>query len=336
MLKKRFFALLSVVAVVSLLLPIAGVSAQAAGFANTHSNTGDQRADVLAVAKTQVGYAQGTLEGTQISFERYTKYGVWYEQMVDSSMNYSQLVWSGSFLSWCAAQANIPQSVIPYNAYVPDMAAWFRERGLWQEAKDCQPSAGDLVFFGTDSATSVGIVANNNGYYMTVYRGDDCFSDGEQMFGYVTDNSYSVSASSICGYATPAYETGGDPLLPAGIDARRVALGTSVEQLLGCAAVVGYTAQVYKGDVLCTDGAAATGMTLRVTDGGGRQADFTLYVTGDLTGDGAATTADVRRVLRLIITGASSLPWEQCPAADIDGNGEITSADARLLLLQVS
>lgn len=335
MLKKRFFALLSAVTVMSLLFSTAGVSAETAGFADTHSNTGDQRADVLAVAKTQVGYAQGTLEGTQLSFDRYTKYGVWYEQMVDSSMNYSELVWSGSFLSWCAAHANIPQSVIPYNAYVPDTAAWFYEQGQWRDAQDYQPSAGDLVFFGTDSATSVGFVADTNGYYMTVYRGDDCFSNGEQMFGYVTDNTYSVSAPSIYGYATPAYETGCDPLLPAGIDAQRVALGTCVEQLLGCAAVVGYTAQVYSGDALCTDGAVATGMTLQVTDGAGRQASFALHVTGDLNGDGVATTADVRGVLRLMMTETESLSFERCPAADINGDKAITSVDARLLLLQV-
>ena len=35
-----------------------------AAYENTYTNTGNQRADIVAVAKTQIGYHEGSLEGT--------------------------------------------------------------------------------------------------------------------------------------------------------------------------------------------------------------------------------------------------------------------------------
>ena len=48
-----------------------------AAYENTYTNTGNQRADIVAVAKTQIGYHEGSLEGTTNSSNNYTKYNVW-------------------------------------------------------------------------------------------------------------------------------------------------------------------------------------------------------------------------------------------------------------------
>ena len=48
-----------------------------AAYENTHTNTGNQRIDIVEVAKTQIGYHEGSLEGTTSGSNNYTKYNVW-------------------------------------------------------------------------------------------------------------------------------------------------------------------------------------------------------------------------------------------------------------------
>ena len=54
-------------------------------------------------------------------------------------------------------------------------------------------------------------------------------------------------------------------------------------------------------------------------------------VMGDLDGDGEVTAADARLALRAAV-GLEILNEEQIKAADMDGDGEVTAADARLVL----
>jgi len=54
-------------------------------------------------------------------------------------------------------------------------------------------------------------------------------------------------------------------------------------------------------------------------------------VMGDLDGDGKVTAADARLALRAAV-GLEILTDDQKKAADLDGNGKITAADARLIL----
>ena len=52
---------------------------------------------------------------------------------------------------------------------------------------------------------------------------------------------------------------------------------------------------------------------------------------GDVDGDGDVDTADARKVLRAAV-GLETLTDEQKKAADADGDGAITAADARKIL----
>ena len=73
-----------------------------ADYENTHVNTGNQATDLVEVARTQVGYHEGT--------NNYTKYNVWFGSLNDYGYNYA---WCQTFVAWCANQAGIPTSMIP-------------------------------------------------------------------------------------------------------------------------------------------------------------------------------------------------------------------------------
>lgn len=58
----------------------------ASSYPNTHVNTGNQAADIVAVAVTQAGYCEGSLSGnpSYASTNNYQKFGQWYDNNVDN------------------------------------------------------------------------------------------------------------------------------------------------------------------------------------------------------------------------------------------------------------
>ena len=48
-----------------------------AAYENTHINSGNPRVDIVEIAKSQIGYLEGSLEGTVKGNNNYTKYNVW-------------------------------------------------------------------------------------------------------------------------------------------------------------------------------------------------------------------------------------------------------------------
>ena len=75
--------------------------------------TGDQRIDIVEIAKSQIGYhegAKGDFSGSSTSSSaNYTEYN----RYAYSSDNAG---WCGSFISWCAAMAGVPTTVLPKTA----------------------------------------------------------------------------------------------------------------------------------------------------------------------------------------------------------------------------
>lgn len=121
-----------------------------ADYENTYTNTGDQRADLIGVALTQVGYREGR--------GGYTKYGDWY------GAPYTD--WCGMFVSWCANQAGIPTSVLKKNGFAS--ASGFNIPTFYASQKI--PRAGDL-FFKTDGSHT-GIVYYVEGDYFFTVEGN--------------------------------------------------------------------------------------------------------------------------------------------------------------------
>lgn len=69
-----------------------------AAYENTHVNIGNQREDIVSIAETQVGYHEGSLEGTTSGNNNYTRCNVALYKINDS-YNYA---WCQSFVSCCA------------------------------------------------------------------------------------------------------------------------------------------------------------------------------------------------------------------------------------------
>ena len=59
------------------------------------------------------------------------------------------------------------------------------------------------------------------------------------------------------------------------------------------------------------------------------------YVLGDVDGNGKVTSYDARLILKYV-AGNGTLTEKQVLASDMDKNGKITAYDARLVLKQVA
>ncbi len=180
-------------------------------YANYHTNTGHSITDLVSVAKTQVGYIEGTLTGDHYYANNYQKYGVWYDENVEN-LGVSNAAWGGAFVAWCADQADIPATVIPRCAYIPYSSQWFQEAGLFEDAParggSYVPKVGDLIYLAPADSTlpsQMGIVTSVTATNVYVVEGNVGGSSGEPELEGVFAKTFSLNYSRILGYATPAY-----------------------------------------------------------------------------------------------------------------------------------
>ncbi len=198
---KRIVSAVLCVLMIGSVLPLASFAA----YENTHTNTGNQIEDLIAVATTQIGYTEGNSTsqqgGTSGGSGNYTKYGAWY--------GINPGAWCAMFVSWCANQAGIPSTVITKHASCDLGMQWFQNKGVWQWSPACGgsyvPKRGDIIYFRTNTAqvtdsTHVGIVYNSDS--SKVYTIEGNASNKCQT------KSYSLSSAYILGYGTPKYTSG--------------------------------------------------------------------------------------------------------------------------------
>lgn len=206
----KAIALLAVLVMVMCSIPFATVSA---AYENTHTNTGNMAADLVAVAATQVGYCEGSLAGTVAGSNNLQKYGQWYDNNVDY-IGVTRAAWCAAFVSWCANQAGIPSSIITYHAYCPYGVNWFKNQGRFQYSASrggsYVPKAGDIIYFapsGSTVSSHIGIVRYVSGGYVYTTEGNTSGQNGEvNDGGGVFNKSYALSYSRIYGYGVPAYQ----------------------------------------------------------------------------------------------------------------------------------
>lgn len=117
-----------------------------AAYENTHQNTGNYRQDIINVALTQVGYK----EGPGNSNGNDTKYGQWW--------GHNPMAWCAVFVSWCADQAGIPESIIKQSSFSNAKSFGFSSSFT---AYQKTPQPGDLFF--RDGNAHVGIVYKVDG-----------------------------------------------------------------------------------------------------------------------------------------------------------------------------
>ena len=116
-----------------------------------------KRDEIVALASQEVGYKEYA--------NNKTKYGEWYGVQGE---------WCDIFVSWCAYQTGILNTLIPKEAYVPNTANWYKRKGLLR-SKGYKPSKGDLIFFDHNrngSPDHIGIVSNFDGTKITTIEGN--------------------------------------------------------------------------------------------------------------------------------------------------------------------
>ena len=115
------------------------------------------RNKIIQIAESQLGYKEYA--------NNKTKYGEWYGVQGE---------WCDIFVSWCAYQTGILNTLIPKEAYVPNTAKWYNKKGLLR-SKGYKPSKGDLIFFDHNrngSPDHIGIVSNFDGTKITTIEGN--------------------------------------------------------------------------------------------------------------------------------------------------------------------
>lgn len=195
--RKRILSLLFAAILLLALLPFSPVSAAQE---NTYTLTGNQRKDIIGVALTQMGYVEGSRNG--IKYGNDTKYGEW--------LGYEYQPWCAMFVSWCARQADIPESIIANSCKA---SPWEQHFNIaYRNGKDYTPQPGDLFF--KPDFSHVGLVYEVKGDTVVTIEGNVNYDDDEND-GFTVCFRERKIAESVFGI--PAYEgcdtcpaTGGD------------------------------------------------------------------------------------------------------------------------------
>ena len=174
------------------------------------SLTGNQRTDIVNVAKSQVGYQEGSsssqLAGTTYGGRNYTEYGRWYGM---------QDMWCAMFVSWCANVAGISTSIIPSHSYTPTGLNWFRNKGLaYSRATVASggytPQKGDIIYFksarNSNITNHIGIVTSYSGKTVYTIEGNTSSATISTNGGAVAAKSYSISNTYIVYICKPSYK----------------------------------------------------------------------------------------------------------------------------------
>ena len=178
--------------------------------------TGDPRADIVAVAQSQIGYQEGSssaqLSGEEMGGSNYTEYGRWYGL---------QDMWCAMFVSWCAFNAGVPTTVVPKHSFtvsgLNQFISWGRAYTRAEvEAGTYTPQAGDIIYFksarNTNKTNHVGIVTGFSGSTIYTVEGNTSSAAISTNGGAVCAKSYSASNTFVVYVCCPDY--GGTPVTP--------------------------------------------------------------------------------------------------------------------------
>ncbi len=187
---KRILCFLLALVMLPMCLLESAIPAQAA-YENTYTNTGDMRADIIGVAKTQVGYRE-TSSGR-------TKYGEWY--------GYPTIAWCAVFIGWCAEQAGIPTSIIKKQGWANASSFGLKS----YPASTRMPQPGDIFFRGS---AHTGLVYYIEGNYFYTLEGNT-WGDGDSTPRVMIRKRELYNSTYT--FASPAYE-GESGTIPSGCE----------------------------------------------------------------------------------------------------------------------
>ncbi len=149
---------------------------------------------ITAIARSQLGYVESErnfiVDASGVR-HGYTRYGEWYGNPYGE--------WSGMFVSFCLRYAGLDE--IPISAGAETMRIAWEKAGVYQNASDYTPIAGDVVFLDTNengSADAAAIVVQSDLGTVAVIEGDSDHT--------VKQNVYPLRDSRIMGYGLPSPE----------------------------------------------------------------------------------------------------------------------------------
>ena len=153
--------------------------------------TGNQRVDIVNIALSQVGYREGSYNGDFSGaddgrYKNYTEFNYWYHNYVSSAMPVGGdgAPWCATFVSWCAAMANIPTSILKPSTAAGPGDAYFNidfysgsstlesswDKNSHFKGYNYRPQKGDLFF--TRTWAHVGLVVAISGEYVITVEGN--------------------------------------------------------------------------------------------------------------------------------------------------------------------
>lgn len=190
--------------------------------------TGDQRTDIVNIARSQIGYQEGNstnqLGGEVMGSTNFTEYGQWYG---------AQDMWCAMFVSWCANLAGVSQSVIPTHAFTPNGLQHFRERDLDYSPEQIMdgeytPRSGDLIYFkngrNANRTNHVGLVTGYADGKIYTIEGNVGSAAHTTNDGMVTEKSYPITNDFIVAVCSPRYTVGGTDVAEQELDSLRDAI----------------------------------------------------------------------------------------------------------------
>lgn len=189
--KKKFFSLFTALVMIFAMVGVVPemevkVSAQS-------------QADALvSIALAEEGYTEGSNNNN--------KYGAYFGN--------NNVAWCAYFVSWCARQAGIPESIIKTNAWAGSMGSSKRTGnfgGQYYPKGSITPQKGDIVYYGWGSSTSqhVEIVISTSGSTFTSIGGNTKGNTSTE--GVRRHSNYSFTSSQVVGYERPNYSGSSNP-----------------------------------------------------------------------------------------------------------------------------
>lgn len=135
-------------------------------------------------------------------------YNTWYYGRTISGNGYA---WCQVFQAYCANQIGVLDTAIPYTNNCSAAIKWYNQRGEFYLSQAYggyyTPKAGDLVFYGANGSSHVGmIIASPVDGYLQVVEGNCYTSNGDYTVQKFTKNAKRrVDNSYVYGYASPSY-----------------------------------------------------------------------------------------------------------------------------------
>lgn len=152
-------------------------------------------ADVIRVARAEVGYHEGYSNGHWTNIQRYSP--------AVPGLEWSQgMAWCQTFQSWVAMRADTV-AIEPRTASCRAACDWFKQRGRFSE----YPAVGAQVFFGQGGGTHVGRVYAYDATYVYTVEGNTSVTGSAEGDG-VYLRKRARRDPYVHGYGYPAYPGG--------------------------------------------------------------------------------------------------------------------------------